>query len=66
MVALCLGVEHLAGLLQLVGGDRKQDVFKDMRVLKDKRHEEIRYKVFKILFVLRPHSKPEDVSLNRH
>ena len=42
MVALCLGVEHLAGLLQLVGGDRKQVVVKDMRVMKDRRHEEIR------------------------
>ena len=66
MVGLCLGVEHLAGFLQLVGGDRKQEVVKDMRVLKDKRHEEIRYKVFKILFFLRPHSKPEVFSLNRH
>ena len=35
MVALCLGVEHLAGLLQLLGGDRRQEVLKEVRVVKD-------------------------------
>ena len=35
MVALCLGVEHLAGLLQLLGGERRQEVLKEVRVVKD-------------------------------
>ena len=35
MVALCLGVEHLAGLLQLLGGDRRQEVAKEVKVVKE-------------------------------
>ena len=35
MVALCLGVEHLAGLLQLLGGDRRQEVLKEVKVVKE-------------------------------
>ena len=35
MVALCLGVEHLGGLLQLLGGDRRQEVLKEVRIGKD-------------------------------
>jgi len=36
MVGLCLGVEHLAGLLQLLGGDtRRQEVLKEVKVGKD-------------------------------
>ena len=33
MVALCLGVEHLAGLLQLLGGERRQEVLKEVKVV---------------------------------
>ena len=35
MIALCLGVEHLAGLLQLLGGDRRQEVLKEVKVVKE-------------------------------
>ena len=35
MVALCLGVEHLGGLLQLLGGDRRQEVAKEVKVGKE-------------------------------
>ena len=35
MVALCLGVEHLAGLLQLLGGDRRQEVAKEVKIVKE-------------------------------
>ena len=42
MVALCLGVEHLAGLLQLLGGDRKQEVLREVKVVNKDDVKEVR------------------------